>query len=300
LGSRSFERAGWAYSAPRSIGVCPQPTPMGGDDGPANRESHSDSTGLCGVEWRENPLEMLRIIYFNSLCRQARTIHEVSRRFESRTKTALEMLVIHWLAEVTNNPILEGASPHLFVRVCGYEDRRNGVAGIDEMSVELNSTHSRHLNVGDQARGMRASSSRMARRSSSSASAARASTSCAANMAARFSRDDRPALGARTEIRPCAGDCRETDQALRRRRVPRLHLVLLAFQVGDRPDSDRTADHPPGSTGTSSFHHHGTFAIASNASDRPVQQAVPDSPGSPSRRTTRKKRWTTLRITGLS
>ena len=49
------------YSAPRSIGLCPQPAAVGGDDGPANRESHSDSSILGGVEGRENLLETLRI-----------------------------------------------------------------------------------------------------------------------------------------------------------------------------------------------------------------------------------------------
>jgi hypothetical protein len=63
------------------------------------------------------------------------------------------MFVIHRLAEVTNDPTLQGAPPGDLIRVCGNEDRRNRVARIHEMSVELNSSHARHLNVGDQARG---------------------------------------------------------------------------------------------------------------------------------------------------
>jgi len=72
--------------------------------------------------------------------------------FESRTKAAFEMVVIHRLAEVTNDPILQGTPPHDLIRVGGNEDRGNRVARIDEMFVELNTSHSRHLNVGDQAR----------------------------------------------------------------------------------------------------------------------------------------------------
>ena len=49
------------YGSPRLIGICPQPAPMGGDDGPANRQAHSDSALLCRVEGFENPLEMFRI-----------------------------------------------------------------------------------------------------------------------------------------------------------------------------------------------------------------------------------------------
>ena len=74
-------------------------------------------------------------------------------RLESRTKAALEMVVVNRLAEVTYDPVLHGTPAGDLIRVCGNEDRRNRVTRIDEMSVELNSSHSRHLNVGDQARG---------------------------------------------------------------------------------------------------------------------------------------------------
>jgi len=63
------------------------------------------------------------------------------------------MLVINRLAEVTDDPTVQGASPDNLIRVCGNNDRRNRVARIDKMSVKLKSGHSRHLNVGDQARG---------------------------------------------------------------------------------------------------------------------------------------------------
>ena len=70
---------------------------------------------------------------------------------ESTTKTTLEMVVIHGLAEVTNDSVLQSTPPDDLVRVCGNEDRRNRVPCSDEMSVELKTSHSRHLNVGDQA-----------------------------------------------------------------------------------------------------------------------------------------------------
>jgi len=72
---------------------------------------------------------------------------------ESATKTTLEMVVIHRLAEVTNDSILQSAPPDDLIRVCGNEDRRNGASRIDKFSVELNSGHSGHLDVGDQAGG---------------------------------------------------------------------------------------------------------------------------------------------------
>ena len=58
------------------------------------------------------------------------------------------MVVVHWLAEVTNDPILQGAVPDDLIRVCGDEDRRDRVPRIDQMSVELEPSHSGHLNVG--------------------------------------------------------------------------------------------------------------------------------------------------------
>jgi hypothetical protein len=64
------------YCAPRSIGLCPQAAPMGVDDGSTNRESHSDSTGFCRVEWREDPIEMFRI---NSWSRIANCDEEAVR-----------------------------------------------------------------------------------------------------------------------------------------------------------------------------------------------------------------------------
>src|SRR5690242_1285807 len=73
-------------------------------------------------------------------------------RLESRTKAALEMVVIHRLAEVTNDSILQSAPADDLVRVCGNEDRRHRAPCSDEMSVKLKTSHSRHLNIGDQAR----------------------------------------------------------------------------------------------------------------------------------------------------
>ena len=49
------------YGASRLIRVCPQPAPMGIDDGPADRQPHPHSAGLRGVESLENALEMFRI-----------------------------------------------------------------------------------------------------------------------------------------------------------------------------------------------------------------------------------------------
>jgi hypothetical protein len=44
--------------------------------------------------------------------------------FESRSKAAFQMLVIHRLGEVTNDAVLEDAVADDHIRVCGNEDRR--------------------------------------------------------------------------------------------------------------------------------------------------------------------------------
>ena len=75
---------------------------------------------------------------------------------DSRTKAPLEMVVIHRLAEVTNHPIVQGAVPNNLIRVCRNEDRRDRVACIDEVSVEFDASHSRHLDVGRPSRRFQA------------------------------------------------------------------------------------------------------------------------------------------------
>ena len=44
------------YGASGLVRVCPQPAPVGVDDGPADRQSHPDPAGLRGVESIENAL----------------------------------------------------------------------------------------------------------------------------------------------------------------------------------------------------------------------------------------------------
>src|SRR6266436_2449922 len=61
------------------------------------------------------------------------------------------MLLINWLTKVTNDPIVQGASPVNVIGVGRNEDRRNGVPDFDEVSVELDSGHRGHMDVGDQA-----------------------------------------------------------------------------------------------------------------------------------------------------
>ena len=74
---------------------------------------------------------------------------------QSRAQASIEMDRVHWLAEVANNPVPYGLIPDGFIGVCSNEDRRNRVSSVDQMSVQLNSSHARHLNVGDQAGGFR-------------------------------------------------------------------------------------------------------------------------------------------------
>src|ERR1700675_4340037 len=49
------------YGASRFVRLCPQPAPMGIDDGPADRQPHSHSARLRRVESLENAIERFRI-----------------------------------------------------------------------------------------------------------------------------------------------------------------------------------------------------------------------------------------------
>jgi hypothetical protein len=73
---------------------------------------------------------------------------------ERRTKTAHEMILIHGFAKVTNDPILQCACPDVDIGVGRHEDRRNCMPHFDEASMELQSVHCGHVDVGYQAAGL--------------------------------------------------------------------------------------------------------------------------------------------------
>jgi hypothetical protein len=66
-------------------------------------------------------------------------------------KTPYQIPLINWLAKVTNDPAVQGAGPVNVIRVGRYEDRRNCIPCLDEVSVEFDPGHGRHMHVGDQA-----------------------------------------------------------------------------------------------------------------------------------------------------
>jgi hypothetical protein len=70
---------------------------------------------------------------------------------ESLMKALYEMLLVNRLAKVTNDPIVQGTGPVNVIGVGCNEDRRNRVARIDEVSVERESSHRRHMDVSNQA-----------------------------------------------------------------------------------------------------------------------------------------------------
>src|SRR5271170_6259931 len=70
---------------------------------------------------------------------------------ESRTKTPYEMLIINWLAKVTNDSILQSAVSIGVIGIGRNEDCGNHVAGLDELVIEFDPGHCRHIDVGDQA-----------------------------------------------------------------------------------------------------------------------------------------------------
>lgn len=63
------------------------------------------------------------------------------------------MVVINGLAEITDRPIGKSAAPSNLVRVRRDENCRDPMSLINQASVELDSCHAGHLNVGDQTRG---------------------------------------------------------------------------------------------------------------------------------------------------
>src|SRR5580693_3517835 len=69
---------------------------------------------------------------------------------KSRPKTPYEMLIVDWLAKVTNDSILQGAVSICLIGIGSYEDCGNRAAGLDELSIELYPGHLGHMDVSDQ------------------------------------------------------------------------------------------------------------------------------------------------------
>src|ERR1700730_10200280 len=93
--------------------------------------------------------------YFSSPCltpkRKSWILVRRLYRRESVTKTAHQMLFVHWLTKITNDHIVQGACPISVVRVGSNEDCGNRVPCVDQMSVEFDPGHGRHMDVSDQA-----------------------------------------------------------------------------------------------------------------------------------------------------
>jgi hypothetical protein len=73
---------------------------------------------------------------------------------ERRAEAVQQTRLVNGLAKVADDPSVERAGPVGVVGVASDEDRRNRVSVIAEVSVEVDSGHSRHLDVGDQAGGL--------------------------------------------------------------------------------------------------------------------------------------------------
>ena len=73
---------------------------------------------------------------------------------ERRTETLQQTHLVNGLSKVADDPIRERAGPVGVVGVGRDKDGRNRVSRTGEVSIEVDSRHSRHLDVGDQAGGL--------------------------------------------------------------------------------------------------------------------------------------------------
>src|SRR3954449_2375570 len=93
--------------------------------------------------------------YSSSPCRErngsSRSLLRWPCRAESRANTSCEIVLLHRLTQVTQDPILQGASPVSIIGKGGHEDCRYRVARLDKVPVEFEPGHSRHMDVRDQA-----------------------------------------------------------------------------------------------------------------------------------------------------
>src|SRR5262249_47488421 len=93
--------------------------------------------------------------YFSSPCRALKQSSRILiRRLtgrESHAKAPCEILFIHRLTKIADDPIVQGARAVNIIGVARHEDCRNRTPCIEEVSVELDPGHRGHVDVRDQA-----------------------------------------------------------------------------------------------------------------------------------------------------
>src|SRR5215831_12393897 len=72
---------------------------------------------------------------------------------ERRVDTSEQVVLVEWLAQVTNHPIPQRALPRAVVRVRGDQNGRYALSGRHQVAMQLDPCHTRHLHVRDQTRG---------------------------------------------------------------------------------------------------------------------------------------------------
>jgi predicted transposase YbfD/YdcC len=73
---------------------------------------------------------------------------------QSRADTCKQLIRIKWLAQIADDAGTEDAGPDTVIGIRGNKDCRNGVSGLDQPAVQLDTRHRRHLDIGDQAGGV--------------------------------------------------------------------------------------------------------------------------------------------------
>src|SRR5215510_11271097 len=71
---------------------------------------------------------------------------------QSRGDASKQFIGITWLGEVADDAISHRTNPNTLIRVCSDQNRWNDVARFDQTAVQFDSSHSRHMDIHDQAR----------------------------------------------------------------------------------------------------------------------------------------------------
>jgi hypothetical protein len=70
---------------------------------------------------------------------------------QGSTNTPSKIFLVNWLAKVTDDSVRQSAGPVNVIGVGSNENRRNRAARLNEMSMEFEPSHGRHVDVSDQA-----------------------------------------------------------------------------------------------------------------------------------------------------
>src|SRR5689334_23298718 len=76
------------------------------------------------------------------------------RATQSRADTCKQLISVKRFAQIADDASREGTGPDIVVGIRGNKNCRNGMSGLKQPTVQLETRHRRHLDIGNEAGGV--------------------------------------------------------------------------------------------------------------------------------------------------